>query len=76
MFTILVRRGRSHPVVVRKGYLFKLVQFACNLISFQDYLGCVAIENLLYIWITGKAFIWGAISRACPCQSPDLGGDI
>ena len=76
MFPSLVRRGRSHPVVVMRGDLVKLVKFACNLISFQDYLGCVAIENLLYIGITGKAFIWGAVSRACPCQSPDLGGDI
>ena len=76
MFPVLVRRGRSHPVLVRRGQLLKLVKFACNLISFQDYLGCVAIKNLLYIRITGKAFIWGAVSRACPCQSPDLGGDI
>ena len=76
MAPILVQRGCSRPVVVRRGYLFKLVHLACNFISFQDYLGCVAIENLLYIWIIGKAFIWGAVSRACPCQSPDLGCDI
>jgi hypothetical protein len=76
MVSTLVRRGCPHPVVVSRGYLLKLVHLATLFISFQDYLGCIAIENLFDIGITSKAFIWGTIPRACPCQSPGHGGDI
>lgn len=70
MVSTLVRRGCPHPIVVTRGYLLKLVHLATLFISFQDYFGCIAIENLFDIWITRKAFIWGTIPRTCPCQSP------
>ena len=76
MVPTLVRRGCPHPVVLSRGNLLKLFHLASFFISFQDYLGCVAIENLFDIWITGEAFIWGTISRAGTCQYPCHRGDI
>ena len=76
MVPTLVRWGCPHHIVVRWGYLVKWVHLAGDFISFQDYLGRVAVENLFGIWTTGKALIWGPVSRACPCQSPGHRGDI